>query len=199
MRLSSSFVVPSAVAALSTVLLCGPAAPQTAPGSAAPLPTITVEAPKRMATPHSSKQMATTVPSRRISSAPQTPSSTAQTPSAAQGPIMQRIAKLERAASSCNGGCATSFKSGNAPWVGCSESGGWNSTFSSTCTDTLTYKSYMDCRDTKTFLGWEVRKVIWYCNVWPPAGSFRSPSLNDQDVHASAYLPQTLIPVELGP
>ena len=52
MRLSSSFIAPSAVAVLSTVLLCGPAASQTAPGSAAPLPSITVEAPKQVARPH---------------------------------------------------------------------------------------------------------------------------------------------------
>ncbi len=35
------------------------------------------------------------------------------------GFTMARLAKLERAARSCNGGCETSFRVGNAPWVGC--------------------------------------------------------------------------------
>ncbi len=170
MRLSSSFVAPSAVAVLSTVLLCSPAAPQTATGSAAPLPTVTVEAPKRLATPHREKQVANTVSSRRTSSRALL---TAQTPSAAPNSILGKIAKLEKASSSCNGGCETSFKSGNTPWVGCSFSGGWNSTYSSTCTDTLTYKNYLDCRDTKTFLGWEIRKVLWYCNSLAASGKFQ--------------------------
>src|ERR1700722_11807062 len=49
MTLSSSFVAPSAVAILSTVLLWGPAASQTGIGSPAPLPSITVDAPKHVA------------------------------------------------------------------------------------------------------------------------------------------------------
>lgn len=166
MRLSSSFVAPSAVAILSTALLCGPsgtAMSQTATGSAAPLPGITVEAPKQVARPHRSKQVANTGASRRTSSTAQTPSATAQTPSAAPNSTLGKLAKLEKASSSCNGGCETSFKSGNAPWVGCSLSGGWFSTFSPTCTDTLTYKSYADCMDTKVFVGWERNRAWWYC------------------------------------
>ena len=52
MRLSSSFVAPSAVAILSTALLCGPsgtAMSRTATGPATPLPSITVDAPKQVA------------------------------------------------------------------------------------------------------------------------------------------------------
>jgi hypothetical protein len=165
-RLSSSLVAPSAVAVLSTVLLWGPAASQTATGSAAQLPTVTVEAPKQVTTRHSSKPVANTVASRRTSS-------TAQTRSAAPGSILGKLAKLEKSSSSCNGGCETSFKSGNAPWVGCSFSGGWYSTFSSTCTDTLTYKNYVDCMETKQFVGWDQRRAWWYCNSLAAGGKFQ--------------------------
>ena len=79
---------------------------------------------------------------------------------------MQRIAKLEARASSCNGGCETSFKSGKDPWVGCSESTGGYATaqFSVTCRDTLTYQSYADCVETKWFLGWDQRRARWHCS-----------------------------------
>jgi hypothetical protein len=173
MRLSSSFVAPSAVAILSTVLLCGPASSQTATGSAAPLPTITVEAPKQVARPHMPKQVANTVASRRKSSAARTPSSTARTPSAAPDSILGKLAKLEKASSSCNGGCETSFKSGNTPWIGCSESAGNYSTFSTTCRDTLTYKNYANCVDTKWFLGWDQRRIWWHCSSLSAGGKFQ--------------------------
>ena len=55
MRSSSSLVAPSAVAILSMSLLCslsGTAVSQTATGSAAPLPSITVDAPKQVARPN---------------------------------------------------------------------------------------------------------------------------------------------------
>jgi hypothetical protein len=174
MRLSSSFVAPSAVAVLSTVLLCSPAAPQTATGSATSLPTVTVEAPKQVARP---RQVATphrpanAVASRRTSPTAQT--SISQVPSGAPGSVLGKLAKLEKSSSSCNGGCETSFKSGNAPWVGCSFSGGWYSTFSSTCTDTLTYKNYVDCMETKQFVGWDQRRAWWYCNSLAAGGKFQ--------------------------
>jgi hypothetical protein len=126
MRLSSCFIAPSAVAVMSTILLCGPATSQTATGSAASLPSITVLAPKQVARPHRPER----VVSRRISSTAHAP--TAQTSSASPGAIIEgsgstlgKLAKLEKLSSSCNGGCETSFKSGNAPWVGCSEAGGF--------------------------------------------------------------------------
>jgi hypothetical protein len=169
MRLSSSFVAPAAIAALSTVLLYGPAASQTTTG--APLPDITVEAPKQVATPHRSQQAAHGTASRRASRVAQGPSSSGQASSStahapARGPVMQRIAKLEARASSCNGGCETSFKSGKDPWVGCSESTGGYATaqFSVTCRDTLSYKNYADCVETKWFLGWDQRRARWHCS-----------------------------------
>jgi hypothetical protein len=163
MRLSSSFVAPSAVATLSTVLLCGPAVSQTTTGSASQLPTVTVEAPKQVARPHRPSPVASTRASRRTSSSAHTLSSTAHAPSAAPDSVLGKIAKLEKASSSCNGGCETSFKTGNAPWNGCSESAGYFSTFSATCRDTLTYKSYVDCMDTKVFLGLDHNRAWWYC------------------------------------
>jgi hypothetical protein len=166
MRLSSSFAAPSAVVILSAALLCGPsgtAVSQTATGSASPLPTVTVDAPKQVARPSAPKQGANTGASRRTSS---TGSSTAQTLSAAPDSVLGKIAKLEKASSSCNGGCETSFRSGNAPWVGCSFSGGESSgtgPYSLTCRDTLTYNTYSECTNTKTFLGWGPREVRWHC------------------------------------
>lgn len=77
---------------------------------------------------------------------------------------LRKLAALEKASSSCNDGCETSAKHGNAPWNGCSYSGGVNAAFSATCKDTLKYKSYLDCRDTKLFLGWIQREAWWHCS-----------------------------------
>ena len=176
MRLSSSFAAPSAVAILTTALLCGPsgtAVSQTASGSAATLPSIRVEAPKQVATPNVPKQAANTVGSRRASPTAQTPSSISHVPSGPPGSVLGRLAKLEKSSSSCNGGCETSFKTGNAPWVGCSYSAGWFSVFSSTCTDTLTYTSYSNCLETKKFLGWEHYKARWICSSLQAGGKFK--------------------------
>jgi hypothetical protein len=174
MRLSSSFVAPSAVAVVSTILLCGPATSQTATGSAASLPPITVVAPKQVARPHRTERVA----SRRTSSTAHTP--TAQTSSASPeaiiagpGSTLGKLAKLEKISSSCNGGCETSFKSGNAPWVGCSEAAGLWHTFSATCRDTLTYASYTGCMDTKVFLGLDRPKAWWLCSSLQAGGKFK--------------------------
>jgi hypothetical protein len=165
MRLSSSFIAPSAVAVMSTILLCGPATSQTATGSAAELPKITVVAPKQVARPHRPERVAP----RRTSSTvrrPTAPASPATTEAIMAGPgsPLGKLARLEKLSSSCNGGCATSFKTGSEPWVGCSESGGYQSTFSVTCRDTLTYASYTSCVETKMFTGWERNRAWWYCN-----------------------------------
>jgi hypothetical protein len=172
MRLSSSFVAPSAVAVL-TVLLCGPASSQTATDSTKPLPSITVEAPKQVARPNSQKQAANTVASRRRSTT-QTSSSTARTPSPAPDSILGRIARLEKVASNCNGGCESSLRHGNAPWVGCSESAGGEVTapFSLTCRDNLSYKSYVECVETKWFLGESAKRAWWLCSSLDAAGKF---------------------------
>jgi hypothetical protein len=174
MRLSSSFVAPSAVAVVSTILLCGPATSQTATGSGTSLPSITVDAPKQVAKPLRPERVA----SRRTSSTARTP--TAQTSSASPeaiiagaGSTLGKLARLEKLSSSCNGGCETSFKSGNAPWVGCSESGGDIATLSATCRDTLTYASYSGCMDVKMFTGWDRNRAWWYCNSLHAGGKFK--------------------------
>jgi hypothetical protein len=176
MRLSSRFVAPSAVAILSTALLCGlsgPAVSQTATGVTS-LPTVTVIAPKQAARPHRPERVAP----RRTSSTARTP--TAQTSSATPEAIVDgpgsplgKLARLEKLSSSCNDGCETSFKTGNAPWVGCSESAGYFGTFSATCKDTLTYASYRGCMDTKMFLGWDRNRSWWYCTSMLVGGKFR--------------------------
>jgi hypothetical protein len=171
MKLSLGVVVPSAVAVLATVLLCGPAASQTA--TVPSLPDVTVDAPKQVAKPHRPKQVANTATSRRISSTAQTSSSTTHTPSVAPDSVQARIAQLEKASSSCNGGCETSFKSGNAPWVGCSLSSQEFAHFDSTCSDTLTYKHYQDCRETKAFLGWDRNKIWLHCSSLLAGGKFQ--------------------------
>jgi hypothetical protein len=44
--------------------------------------------------------------------------------------------------------------------------------------DTLTYKSYADCLETKVFLGWDTRKAWWYCSGMQAGGKFRVTAAN---------------------
>jgi hypothetical protein len=173
MRLLSRFAAPSAIAILSTALLCGTAVSQTATGSGATLPDITVQAPKQVARPQQveTSQRPNTVSSRRTSV--RTQSSISHVAWGPPGSVLSRLGSLEKSASSCNGGCETSFKTGNAPWVGCSFAGGWWSTYSPTCTDTLTYTSYLNCMETKLFLSWENYKARWYCHSLMSGGKFK--------------------------
>jgi hypothetical protein len=181
MRMSSNLVAPSAVAILSTALLCsltGTAMSQTTPNST--LPSITVEAPRQVARP----QRPEVTPSQgsgrvarragRTSRATQTATGTATgTLSAVRGPVMAKLARLEREASSCNDGCESSFRHGKDPWVGCSESAGYYSVFSATCKDTLTHRDYAQCVETKMFLGWDRQRSWWYCTGMLAGGKFR--------------------------
>jgi hypothetical protein len=176
MRISSSLVAPSSVAILSTSLLCGlsgTAASQTTPSST--LPSVTVTAPEQRARPpQRQERAANTGAVRRRGLATRTAAQTVGgTPSAAQGPVMAKLARLEREASSCNDGCESSFKRGKDPWVGCSESTGWNSVFSATCKDTLTHRDYVQCVETKMLLGWNHQRSWWYCNGMLAGGKFR--------------------------
>jgi hypothetical protein len=157
MRSSSSFVAPSAIAILSTTLLCslsGTAMSQPETGVAVPLPSITVVAPKQVARPPRRPARAATVASRPTAPTP-------QTPPPAKGSVLARIAELERLASSCNGGCETSFRTGDAPWVGCSYAAG---VFSTTCKDTHTFRSYLECKDITVFLGLDRNRAWWFCS-----------------------------------
>jgi hypothetical protein len=176
MRMSSSLVAPSAVAILSTSLLCGlsgPAASQTTPSS--PLPSVTVTAPEQRARPPQRQERAANTGAgfRRGPATRPTAQTAGGTPSAARGPVMVKLARLEREASSCNDGCETSFKRGKDPWVGCSESVGYYSVFSATCKDTLTHRDYAQCVETKMFLGWDRNRSWWYCTGMLGGGKFR--------------------------
>ena len=178
MRSSSGFVAPSAIAILSTALLSslsGTAMSQTATGSGTPLPNVTVEAPRQVArpqrpevTPQGSGRVA-----HRASRTSRSSQTATGTPSAAQGPVMAKLARLEREASSCNDGCESSFRHGKDPWVGCSESAGYNAVFSATCKDTLTHRDYVQCVETKMFLGMDRQRVWWYCTGMLNGGKFR--------------------------
>jgi hypothetical protein len=160
MRSSLGFVVPSVVATLSAVLLCSTTA-MSQPTPSSSLPAVSVEAPKARPTVVVPRQGPTTVTSHHRTSG----SSSAQNPKFAPGSALWRLAKLEREARSCNGGCETSFRVGNAPWVGCSlAAGGYDSSnFSPTCTDTLSYNTYAQCVETKAFLGAQPREARWIC------------------------------------
>jgi len=161
MGLSSSFVAPSAVAVLSTALLCGPSGTAM---SQTQLPGITVIAPKQMARPQRPvarsqrpARLANTVASRPTPSAPPT----AQKPVPAKESVMAKLAALEKTSSSCTDGCQTSFKHGNQPWNGCSTTG---DNFSTTCRNVRNFKTYYECRDHGLFLAWRNSEVWWYCS-----------------------------------
>ena len=187
MRISSSLVAPSAVAVLSTVLLSGTAASQTATGPTSQLPSITVVAPKQAARPVARPQrqappVANTVAARPTSPAPQTPPTSAQKP--APGSVMARIAALEKTSSNCTDGCQTSFKYGNQPWNGCSVSSG-DFTLSTTCRNGRNYKTYQECRETGMFLAWRQWEVWWYCSSLHAGGKLSGEKLQVADLKRS--------------
>lgn len=177
MRLSSRFVAPSAIALFSSILLCGPASSQTSTSTNAPLPSVTVEAPKQATRPKPLIQTETShhaSSGRHIRSAAAHPS-TGRTGAPASDSVLGRIAKLERVASNCNGGCESSMPHGKDPWVGCSESGGGqtDAPFSRTCRDSLTYKDYVDCVETKVFLGEYRNRAYWICSSLSAGNKFQ--------------------------
>ena len=55
-----------------------------------------------------------------------------------------------------------SFRSGNAPWVGCSIGGGWN--FSSTCRNLANFKSYNECTTGVAKAAGTSLESWWYCS-----------------------------------
>jgi hypothetical protein len=180
MRISSRIVAPSAVAILSTLLLCSlsnKAASQTASSSA--LPSVTVTAPEqRSRSSRSVERAAKTGAVVRRGRATRTTTQTAGENAGGRGPIMAKLARLEREASSCNDGCESSLPRGKDPWVGCSESAGYYSVFSATCKDTLTHKDYAQCVETKMFLGWDRQRSWWYCTGMLAGGKFRVTAQN---------------------
>jgi hypothetical protein len=182
MRMSSSLAAHSAVAILSTVLLSGTAASQTATGPTNQLPSITVQAPTQVARPHrpAGAAGASTVAARQRSPAPQTPPTTAQRP--APGSVMARIAALEKTSSNCTDGCQTSFKHGNQPWNGCSGSAG---SFSTTCRNVRNYKTYQECRESGILLAWKHGETEWYCSSLHTAGKLSGEKLQVAELKRS--------------
>ncbi|MCS3730253.1 hypothetical protein [Bradyrhizobium betae] len=75
---------------------------------------------------------------------------------------MTKLAKLESISGSCVDGCQTSFRTGNAPWRGCSASG-WPA-LSTTCRNIYHFKTYAECTGTGLLLGWQSRELTWYCS-----------------------------------
>ena len=169
---SFGFVGRLAVAIVSTALLSGTAASKTATGSTNQLPGITVVAPKQAARPvvrpqRQAPPVANTVATRPTSTTGQKPAS---------GPVMARIAALEKTYNNCAGGCPTSFKHGNQPWNGCSTSSG-SFTLSTTCGNVLNFKTYEACRETGMFLAWRQFEVWWYCSSLHAGGKLAGEKL----------------------
>ena len=163
MRMSSTLAASSAVAILSTALLCsftGAAMSQTTPGSA--LPSVTIEAPRQVARPQRAER---SQGSGRVAHRGRTSRSTqsaTRTAPPAPGSVMARLKELERTSSNCTDGCNSSFKYGNQPWNGCSVSGA-EFGHSVTCRNVRNYKTYYECNDTTQFLGWRNADAWWYC------------------------------------
>ena len=161
MRFLSLFVARPAVSILSMALLpCGLSgttmsyAATPSGGATTSLPNVVVEAPRQVARPPKPTQRAVTPGTVSPRTSPTTP-----TPSAA---TMSPAAQLPNTTGSCAGGCATSFRSGNAPWVGCSGSG-WPA-LSSTCRNTGNWKTYAGCMEDSLKIGWKGSESTWYCS-----------------------------------
>ena len=180
MRTSSSLVALSAIAILSTSSLCGlsgTAASQTATGSATQLPSVVVVSPKQVARPQKPQEVAQppqrpTRVANTIASRPTSPST--QTLPPAQGSMMAKLAALEKTSSSCTDGCQTSFKSGNAPWIGCNASGG---VFSPTCRNGLNFKTYAECVEKGVLLGYRSGEQWAYCTSLAAGQKFQAAEL----------------------
>ena len=154
---TSLFFVQGAAA----LLLCGlsgAAMSQTAASSNDKgnlLPTLRVRAPKQVSGPRKAEQHA-------IARTTASPSTSPTTPTSSASPITAQLAKLAARTGSCVGGCVTSFRSGDAPWHGCSGSS-WPA-LSLTCRNVANFKTYNECRDAGLLMGWKVNDIPWYCS-----------------------------------
>jgi hypothetical protein len=163
MRLSLRFVAPSAVAILSTELLCGlsgTAVSQTA------LPSVTVIAPKQSARPHRPVRVANTTTARRTLPATQTH---AQTPSAPPNSTLARLAEIERTSSNCTDACQTSLRHSNSPGMDAPHL----ATPSRPRANVRNFQTYFECREHGLFLGWRHNDVWWYCSSLAAGQKFR--------------------------
>jgi hypothetical protein len=166
MTLLSRFVARPAVAlpSLALLLCCvgGPAMSQPTPADQ--LPDVTVDAPKQIARPHR--------PAHHVTVRGTTTRSSLAISSAAAGPMsdIAKLAKLERETGSCVGGCQSSFKTADKPWVGCNASGG---VYSATCRNIGNYKSYDECKEAGRVTGWRSVETMGYCSSLALAAGWR--------------------------
>jgi len=166
MTLSSRFVARSVVTLPSiALLLCGlsgTAMSQPTP-TETQLPGVTVDAPKQMARPHRPTHR---VAVRRTRSVPVSPAPAPAAPNSDAA----KLAKLAANTSSCTGGCQSSFKTSNQPWVGCSATGG---VYSATCRNVGNYKSYDECKEAGRITGWRSGETSAYCSSVALAAGWR--------------------------
>lgn len=167
MTLSSRFVARPIVALPSiALLLCclsGTALSQPTPADTQ-LPGITVEAPKQMTRPHTPAHRV--IVRSNISHA----SPTVSTAPGAPTSDVAKLAKLAAATGSCVGGCQSSFKTANQPWVGCNATGG---VYSATCRNVGNYKSYDECKEAGRVTGWRSGETSAYCSSVALAAGWR--------------------------
>jgi hypothetical protein len=165
--MSSSRFVPRCAVAIPSIalLLCGlggTAKSQPTPADTQ-LPGITVEAPKQMARPHRSTHRATARSTRVVATSP-------TTASAAPNSDVAKLAQLAAKTNNCVGGCQSSFRTGNQPWVGCSATGG---VYSATCRNVGNYKSYDECKEAGRITGWRSGETSAYCSSVALAAGWR--------------------------
>jgi hypothetical protein len=152
MRFSSFFVAG---------LMCGlsgTAMSQTEPpsGGITSLPSVLVNAPRQVARPPKPER-------RAVARSTVSPLISPTTPMQSASPMSPtaKLAKLASATGSCVGGCVTSFRSGDAPWHGCSGSSGM---YSPTCRNIGNYKTYAECEEAGLLTGWRIPEFQWYCS-----------------------------------
>jgi len=88
--------------------------------------------------------------------------------------MMAKFAALEKTSSNCIDGCQTSFKSGNAPWIGCNASGG---VFSPTCRNVRNFKTYAECVENGLLLGYKFGEQWAYCTSLAAGQKFQAAEL----------------------
>jgi hypothetical protein len=172
MKSSLSLAVPSAIAILSTTLLCGlsgAATSQTASDAATALPAIAVVAPKHVTRPpRAARPPQNPAQAATIAAHPAAPA--LQTPPPAQGSVLAKLAAIEKNSSNCTDGCQSSFKYGNQPWNGCSWANGFN--LSATCRNVHNFKTYFECREYGLLLAWKDTEIYLYCSSLQAGGKY---------------------------
>ncbi|WP_246789790.1 hypothetical protein [Bradyrhizobium sp. CCBAU 51765] len=166
MTLSSHLVARSAfaVSSITLPLLCalaGTAMSQPTPPGAE-LPSVTVEAPKQMM--RSKPAHRVVARSRRFAAI--SPAAAIAAPTS----DVTKLAKLAATTNNCVGGCQSSFKLGDKPWVGCNVSGG---VYSATCRNVGNYKSYEECKEAGRLTGWRSGETSAYCSSVAIAAGWR--------------------------